>query len=92
MIGKLIKNKKGYGVKLGGYKIGKAKISSKILRFKERQHAINFMELGAIDEVAAVKYYNKVNSKILTGLQLARKMKKAGYSDSDIVQETGYHI
>ena len=26
------------------------------------------------------------------GIKLARKMKRLGYDDSDIVQETGYHI
>ena len=43
---------------------------------------------GWINE-RTVKLLKKHN---LVGMKLARQMKKDGYSDSEIVQETGYHI
>lgn len=35
---------------------------------------------------------NKKQPKEITGISIARQMKKEGYDDSEIVQETGYHI
>lgn len=44
-------------------------------------------------EEKLMKRINKILKRgSLSGIKLAKQMKKEGYDDSDIVQRTGYHI
>ncbi len=47
-------------------------------------------EIAVFKKLRTAKTF--VKKRTVGGMKLARKMKKAGYDDAEIVQETGYHI